>query len=121
MDRIVKTLLMACLLVIIGSLVIYWQTREGTRVRLRKMSSVFSAIQDYTSRRDLPAVVTLDNVEQSWRVALYPYLINDHFAAYYDTTKPFDSSKNLRAVQMKAASGRAFGGCYNTSACQWAL
>lgn len=82
---------------------------------LEKLERIYVAIEDLTSSMDLPCVVTIDGQAQSWRVALYPYLINDHFALKYDTKQSFDSLSNLNATQSLSTSGRGFGLCYYTT------
>ena len=117
MERIKKRLLIFGVptLCAVAVLVLLVTSKTDDKADLGKIQSVYRAMQDYTSGGDLPNIVTLDGQHQSWRVALYPYMINDHFAVWYDTLQPFDSPKNLLATTKTSAHGSPFGECYYTN------
>lgn len=96
-------------------LAVAWHFRSTHGSDTAKIRNVYRALQDYTSRDDLPSDTLIDGQRQSWRVALYPYLINDHFAANYDYRQPYDAPVNQRAVESLSQYGHPFGASYYTN------
>lgn len=116
MARFQKRWLYAVITMVSFAALLAFSRLDSTDYPTEKLDRVYAAYLGYFDREgEFPASVVLnDGQPQSWRIAIYPWIINDGFFGSYDLSKPFDSRSNIAVIEMQANNGHFYGECYST-------